>query len=124
MIYTFYSYKGGVGRSKALAEVAHCLARRGLRVLAIDFDLEAPGLEQHLALFRVHDARNRLQQRRLARTIGAQHGDDLPLVHLQRHAANGHDRAIEGFKVANLQQRAHTRSPFAFAVFEMAEVPR
>ena len=48
MIYTFYSYKGGVGRSKALAEVAHCLARRGLRVLAIDFDLEAPGLEQHL----------------------------------------------------------------------------
>jgi cellulose biosynthesis protein BcsQ len=46
MIYTFYSYKGGVGRSMALANVADTLARAGLRVLMIDFDLEAPGLEQ------------------------------------------------------------------------------
>jgi len=47
MIYTFYSFKGGVGRSMALANVADRLARRGLRVLAIDFDLEAPGLERY-----------------------------------------------------------------------------
>ncbi len=47
MIYTFYSYKGGVGRSMALAGIAHLFARRGLRVLAIDFDLEAPGLERY-----------------------------------------------------------------------------
>jgi cellulose biosynthesis protein BcsQ/energy-coupling factor transporter ATP-binding protein EcfA2 len=46
MICTFYSYKGGVGRSMALANVADLLARQGLRVLMIDFDLEAPGLEQ------------------------------------------------------------------------------
>ena len=46
MICTFYSYKGGVGRSMALANVADLLARRGVRVLMIDFDLEAPGLEQ------------------------------------------------------------------------------
>jgi WD40 repeat protein len=46
LIVTFYSYKGGVGRSMALANVASLLARRGLRVLMIDFDLEAPGLEQ------------------------------------------------------------------------------
>lgn len=46
MICTFYSYKGGVGRSMALANVAHLLAFRGLRVLMIDFDLEAPGLEK------------------------------------------------------------------------------
>jgi energy-coupling factor transporter ATP-binding protein EcfA2 len=46
VICTFYSYKGGVGRSMALANVADILARRGLRVLMIDFDLEAPGLEQ------------------------------------------------------------------------------
>ena len=45
MIVTFYSYKGGVGRSLALAHVAEALAQRGLRVLAVDFDLEAPGLE-------------------------------------------------------------------------------
>jgi cellulose biosynthesis protein BcsQ len=46
MICTFYSYKGGVGRSMAMANVADILSRRGLRVLMIDFDLEAPGLEQ------------------------------------------------------------------------------
>jgi hypothetical protein len=47
VIYTFYSFKGGVGRSMALASVAYLLATRGLRVLTIDFDLEAPGLERY-----------------------------------------------------------------------------
>jgi MinD-like ATPase involved in chromosome partitioning or flagellar assembly len=47
MIFTFYSFKGGVGRSMAMAAVAYELAKRGLRVLAIDFDLEAPGLERY-----------------------------------------------------------------------------
>jgi tetratricopeptide (TPR) repeat protein len=47
VIVTFYSYKGGVGRSMALANVADILARRGARVLMVDFDLEAPGLEQY-----------------------------------------------------------------------------
>src|SRR4051812_47070617 len=46
MIYTFYSYKGGVGRSMALANVAELFYRWGLRVLMLDFDLEAPGLER------------------------------------------------------------------------------
>ena len=45
MIYTFYSYKGGVGRSMALANIAECFCAQGLRVLMIDWDLEAPGLE-------------------------------------------------------------------------------
>lgn len=43
-IITFYSYKGGVGRTLALANVAWILAANGMRVLAIDWDLEAPGL--------------------------------------------------------------------------------
>jgi tetratricopeptide (TPR) repeat protein/energy-coupling factor transporter ATP-binding protein EcfA2 len=47
VIATFYSYKGGVGRSMAMANVADLLARNGLRTLIIDFDLEAPGLEQY-----------------------------------------------------------------------------
>ncbi|WP_028062236.1 KGGVGR-motif variant AAA ATPase [Solirubrobacter soli] len=46
MIYTFYSFKGGVGRSMALANVAELLVRRGLHVLMVDMDLEAPGLER------------------------------------------------------------------------------
>jgi MinD-like ATPase involved in chromosome partitioning or flagellar assembly len=46
-IVTFYSYKGGVGRSMSLANVAVLLAQQGERVLAIDFDLEAPGLHRY-----------------------------------------------------------------------------
>jgi Tfp pilus assembly protein PilF/cellulose biosynthesis protein BcsQ len=41
---TFYSFKGGVGRSMALINTAAILAGRGFRVLVIDLDLEAPGL--------------------------------------------------------------------------------
>jgi hypothetical protein len=40
----FYSVKGGVGRSTGLAITAADLAARGLNVLVIDLDLEAPGL--------------------------------------------------------------------------------
>jgi predicted acylesterase/phospholipase RssA len=63
MIYTFYSYKGGVGRSMALANIAEALHEKGLRVIMIDWDLEAPGLEtffcspgseRQLAEFRAH----------------------------------------------------------------------
>lgn len=43
-VITFYSYKGGVGRSFALANTAVLLARWGYRVLVVDWDLEAPGL--------------------------------------------------------------------------------
>ena len=46
MIYTFYSYKGGVGRTMALANIAELFYREGLKVLMIDWDLEAPGLER------------------------------------------------------------------------------
>jgi MinD-like ATPase involved in chromosome partitioning or flagellar assembly len=41
---TFYSYKGGAGRSLALANAAVYLAKLGFSVVALDFDLEAPGL--------------------------------------------------------------------------------
>ena len=44
-VVTFYSFKGGVGRSMALINVAAELARRGKRVIVVDFDLEAPGLD-------------------------------------------------------------------------------
>jgi hypothetical protein len=40
----FISIKGGVGRSTALSIAATHLAHAGLRVLAVDLDLEAPGL--------------------------------------------------------------------------------
>ena len=50
-VITFYSYKGGVGRSFLLANVGATLSRWGYRVLCVDFDLEAPGLSHYLAGF-------------------------------------------------------------------------
>lgn len=47
-IVTFYSYKGGVGRSFALANIAALLSKWGAKVLCIDWDLEAPGLNYYL----------------------------------------------------------------------------
>lgn len=46
---TFYSYKGGVGRSLALVNVAKLLASLGKKVYVLDLDLEAPGLHYKLA---------------------------------------------------------------------------
>jgi hypothetical protein len=46
-VVTFYSWKGGVGRTMALANVAVQLARMGNTVLVVDWDLEAPGLDRY-----------------------------------------------------------------------------
>ncbi len=50
---TFYSFKGGVGRTMALVNCAFELAKRGRRVLMVDFDLEAPGIEAFLDTYSV-----------------------------------------------------------------------
>jgi MinD-like ATPase involved in chromosome partitioning or flagellar assembly len=50
LVATFYSFKGGVGRSFALASVASALAKWGFRVLAVDWDLDAPGLSSYFKL--------------------------------------------------------------------------
>ncbi|WGJ88608.1 AAA family ATPase [Achromobacter mucicolens] len=44
----FFSIKGGVGRSTALAATAWSLAQSGKRVLVLDLDLESPGLSTAL----------------------------------------------------------------------------
>lgn len=50
-IITFYSYRGGTGRSLALANVAWILAANGRRVLIADWDLEAPSLHRFFLPF-------------------------------------------------------------------------
>lgn len=47
---TFYSYKGGTGRTLLLANLSMLAARLGKRVVALDFDLEAPGLQYKFPL--------------------------------------------------------------------------
>ncbi|MFI8224191.1 tyrosine-protein kinase family protein [Pseudomonas sp. NPDC085632] len=43
-VVTFFSYKGGVGRTTSLALTAAYLSRKGKKVFVIDCDFEAPGL--------------------------------------------------------------------------------
>ncbi len=43
-VVTFYSFKGGVGRTLALLNVAYEIANSGQHVLVVDFDLEAPAI--------------------------------------------------------------------------------
>jgi len=87
-VVTFYSYKGGTGRTMALSNIAVLLARRHnatTPVLMIDWDLEAPGLHHYfphheegpgvLELFEA--CREQLQQRR-GDPAGA---DDAALAH-------------------------------------------
>lgn len=47
---TFYSYKGGVGRSLLVANTAKYLSTLGKSVFALDLDLEAPGLHYKFQL--------------------------------------------------------------------------
>ena len=49
-VVTFYSYKGGTGRTMALSNIAVLLARRenaSVPVLMLDWDMEAPGLHHY-----------------------------------------------------------------------------
>jgi tetratricopeptide (TPR) repeat protein len=42
---TFYSFKGGVGRTLSMMNTAYRLSARGRTVFILDFDLEAPGVD-------------------------------------------------------------------------------
>ena len=43
-VISFYSFKGGMGRTTALTAITYCLAKEGKNVLLVDADIEAPGL--------------------------------------------------------------------------------
>ncbi len=70
-IFTFYSYKGGVGRSMALLNVAYTLVSRGRHVLILDLDLEAPGVSGFMH-----------RNGELDKPIGAHPKDVLSLLYL------------------------------------------
>ncbi len=52
---TFYSYKGGVGRTLAAANFAVYLAKLGQKTVVIDFDLEAPGMDSKFPALELPD---------------------------------------------------------------------
>jgi cellulose biosynthesis protein BcsQ len=88
-IITFYSYKGGIGRTMALANVAWILAANGYRVLVADWDLESPGLHRFLYPFLeqvVRDARGIIDLIRDYERVAARSDDDERERHIAEHA--------------------------------------
>ncbi|MGC0422900.1 FxSxx-COOH system tetratricopeptide repeat protein [Embleya sp. AB8] len=98
-IVTFYSYKGGTGRTMALANVAWILASRGKRVLVVDWDLESPGLHRYFHPYlidkRLEDTRGVLDMiRRFARVVGSDASTD-EMIEASRIA----DSRVDGYAV-------------------------
>ena len=108
-ILTFYSYKGGTGRSMALANVAWILAQAGHRVLTIDWDLEAPGLHRYFGPF--------LDDPELTETIGLvdfldQYQDGARRENLRVTSTKEGPAWFEEYYVAN-SQKERDRTLFA-----------
>src|SRR5471032_490239 len=88
-VVTFYSYKGGTGRTMALSNIAVLLARRenaSVPVLMLDWDMEAPGLHHY---FEQHEERPgvleffeacRQQLERFRLEPASRHGSDEALA--------------------------------------------
>jgi tetratricopeptide (TPR) repeat protein len=94
-IITFYSYKGGTGRTMALANIAWILAANGKRVLAVDWDLEAPGLHRFFhpfldsnALAATTGVIDIINEYAWAATTGSQRSGQwhLDYAHVEQHA--------------------------------------
>ena len=76
IITSFYSLRGGVGRSTALAYTAQILASRGHSVLCVDMDFEAPALA---ALFGKEDE-IRDRQGLVSLLLALEQGDEPDIV--------------------------------------------
>lgn len=107
-IVTFYSFKGGVGRTMAVANLAFLAALNGRRVLLMDWDLEAPGLAYYFRGMR--DAADILA---IDSTPGVldilcQWGADL-------------DKAESEEEIDSLQQRMESGEPFQNCVQSLVQ---
>jgi tetratricopeptide (TPR) repeat protein len=132
-ITTFYSYKGGTGRSMALANVAYILATDtsygGKKVLMIDWDLEAPGLHRYFSRdfstalgvrsssdryeFALNDAPGLIE---FITAVAESYRGSLPSAIIpESHAAT--PEALEGF------QRAFNASSFNKLLLNVDETP-
>ena len=83
--------------------------------------------ELHRPLFRIHDAGDGFQKRRLSRSVGAKDGHDLALAHFQRDAAQGLDWTVIGLQIVDAQDGlSHAASSFfgLWPAFWISDMPR
>jgi MinD-like ATPase involved in chromosome partitioning or flagellar assembly len=73
-VVTFYSYKGGVGRTLACANFGIYLAKTGQKVVLADMDFEAPGLDSKF----FSDATTNISNGLLDQISAFQRGQPLP----------------------------------------------
>lgn len=71
-VVAFYGFRGGAGRTTALAHVAALLSARQVQVVAVDLDLEAPGLHHVLDCPEPEEDRGGLALLRAASTTGVE----------------------------------------------------
>lgn len=92
----FWGVKGGVGRTTALAHVARLLDRGGVRVVAVDLDLDAPSLVATWAGF---DEPGGDRPRFEALIEAARAADDDTLAALVRRALRPAPRVADGVEL-------------------------
>lgn len=105
-VISFYSYKGGVGRTIALIQTAYSLAQAGKRVLMLDLDIEAPSLH-NLFADNLEDEYSGVEYGivdYLYRTV-VQKQEDVPIenmiCHLERQDVEGDLFLIPALKTMN-----------------------
>ena len=76
-VIAFYGFRDGAGRTTALTHVAATLAERGYNVVAVDLDLEAPGLSTVLHVGDVDPATGSLALLRIAEQVDNSNDDRL-----------------------------------------------
>jgi MinD-like ATPase involved in chromosome partitioning or flagellar assembly len=109
-IITFYSYKGGTGRTMALANLAFLLARpdpaRGQatppRVLAIDWDFEAPGLHRYFQRYLEPESAKRFEGAKGCLELFQHLGSERSTYDPQNFVGN-RQRARSWFEALNLE---------------------
>ncbi len=113
MIVTFYSYKGGVGRSMAMANVARWFQLLGLNVVIVDWDLEAPGLESFFSSDK--DTLAGWRGRVGLADLIAQYRQDFHLLGLAEPEAGKEPEALQG-DVARLHKML---APLRFSLLDI-----
>ncbi|HEY0171294.1 MAG TPA: pentapeptide repeat-containing protein [Pyrinomonadaceae bacterium] len=109
-VVTFYSYRGGVGRTMALAYTASLLAEWGYKTLVIDWDLGAPGIESYFKNY--IDIKKVTQQIGLADLLYATGGAPLDApVEANGRAPNGNGNGARGRRGGGFNKQPPWRWP-------------